>query len=61
MGQGLSPRWQVRIRICGRLGFCVKCLKSVSFAGGATGQHRGLSVRARGPDRQRVAARPEED
>lgn len=55
MGQGLFlSMWQVRIKICGRLGLHQMYLKFVSFAGGATGQRRG-------PDRQRVAACPEED
>ncbi len=35
MGQGLSlPRWQVRIRICGRLGLRQMCLKYLLFLQG---------------------------
>lgn len=41
----------VSLKVAG-VDFCAKCLKSVSLSGGAAGQHRGLFVRAGGPDRQ---------
>lgn len=41
----------VSLKVAG-MDFCAKSLKSLSLSGRAAGQHRGLFVRAGGPDRQ---------